>query len=72
MYLHVFSMFSPHDVLSPSLCVMSKCFVFLRVIYVSYDHDGKMVCSTVKEKGAKNVIVILLFIVCILSHFKSL
>jgi len=57
---HVSFVILPHDVLLPSLCVVSKCFVSFMLL-CSYDHAGQMDCSTLKEKGAKNVIVIILF-----------
>ena len=50
----------PHDFLFPSLCIVSKCFVSFMLL-CSYDHAGQMDCSTLKEKGAKNVVVIILF-----------
>ena len=57
---HVSFVLLPHDVLLPSLCIVSKCFVSFMLL-CSYDHAGQMDCSTLKEKGAKNVIVIILF-----------
>ena len=49
---------SPHDVLLPSLCIMFKCLLFPSC---TYEPAGKMDCSTVKEKGSKNVIFIIMF-----------
>ena len=57
---HVSFVLLPHDVLLPSLCVVFKCFVSFMLLCL-YDHARQTDCSTLKEKGAKNVIVIILF-----------
>ena len=58
MYPRVSSMFSPHDVSLPSLCIVK---MFVSFMYLcTYDHAGQMDYSTIKEKGAKNVIAIMM------------
>ena len=52
--------FMPHDISFRSLCIAYKCFVSFMLL-CSYDHARQTDCSTLKEKGAKNVIVIILF-----------
>ena len=43
------------------LCAFCPNVLFPTCYLCSYDHAGKMDCSTVKDKGSKNVIVIIMF-----------